>query len=84
MQGPDTDAQDQPPPFTHIRLAPHGRSIQLGQKAKNSVRANVFRCSSNNGPWDSGSSPAAPLFDLKRQFKFEFNNYLRSALTLEE
>jgi hypothetical protein len=27
-------------------------------------------------------SPAAPLFDLKRQFKFEFNNYLRSALTL--
>jgi hypothetical protein len=30
MQGPDTDAQDQPPPFTHIRLAPHGRSIQMG------------------------------------------------------
>src|SRR5271157_440625 len=31
MQGPDTDAQDQPPPFTHIRLATHGRSIQMGQ-----------------------------------------------------
>jgi hypothetical protein len=31
MQGPDTDAQDQPPPFFHIRLATHGRSIQLGQ-----------------------------------------------------
>ena len=30
MQGPDTDAQDQPPPFTHIRLATHGRSIQMG------------------------------------------------------
>src|SRR5260370_38010819 len=30
MQGPDTDAQDQPPPFIHIRLATHGRSIQLG------------------------------------------------------
>jgi transposase len=30
-QGPDTDAQDQPPPFFHIRLATHGRSIQLGQ-----------------------------------------------------
>ena len=28
MQGPDTDAQDQPPPFLHIRLATHGRSIQ--------------------------------------------------------
>jgi hypothetical protein len=27
-------------------------------------------------------SPAAPPFDLKRQFKFEFNSYLRSALTL--
>jgi hypothetical protein len=26
MQGPDTDAQDQPPPFAHIRLATHGRS----------------------------------------------------------
>jgi len=34
MQGPDTDAQDQPPPFTHIRLATHGRSIQSGQKLK--------------------------------------------------
>jgi hypothetical protein len=32
MQGPDTDAQDQPPPFTQIRLATHGRSIQMGQK----------------------------------------------------
>jgi hypothetical protein len=31
MQGPDTDAQDQPPPFFHIRLATHGRSIQMGQ-----------------------------------------------------
>jgi hypothetical protein len=31
MQGPDIDAQDQSPPFTHIRLATHGRSIQLGQ-----------------------------------------------------
>ena len=30
MQGPDTDAQDQPPPFIQIRLATHGRSIQLG------------------------------------------------------
>ena len=28
MQGPDTDAQDQPPPFFYIRLATHGRSIQ--------------------------------------------------------
>ena len=27
MQGPDTDAQDQPPPFIHIRLATHGRSF---------------------------------------------------------
>src|SRR5260370_42293099 len=43
MQGPDTDAQDQPPPFIHIRLATHGRSIQLGQTEKNSVRAYVFR-----------------------------------------
>jgi hypothetical protein len=30
MQGPDTDAQDQPPPFIHIWLATHGRSIQMG------------------------------------------------------
>jgi len=29
MQGPDTEAQDQPPPFIHIRLATHGRSIQV-------------------------------------------------------
>jgi hypothetical protein len=29
MQGPDTDAQDQPPPFTHIRLAPHGQKPHL-------------------------------------------------------
>jgi hypothetical protein len=43
MQGPDTDAQDQPPPFIHIRLATHGRSIQLGQTEKNSACANVFR-----------------------------------------
>jgi hypothetical protein len=34
MQGPDTDAQDQPPPFTQIRLATHGRSIQMGQNRK--------------------------------------------------
>jgi hypothetical protein len=34
MQGPDTDAQDQPPPFTQIRLATHGRSIQLGQSRR--------------------------------------------------
>ena len=34
MQGPDTDAQDQSPPFTHIRLATHGRSIQLGHKRR--------------------------------------------------
>jgi NTE family protein len=27
--GPDTDAQDQPPPFTHIRLAPHGQKPHL-------------------------------------------------------
>ena len=27
-------------------------------------------------------SPAAPPSDLQRQFKFEFNNYFRSALTL--
>ena len=45
MQGPDTDAQDQSPPFTQIRLATHGRSIQLGQTRKCSVRADVFRCS---------------------------------------
>ena len=31
VQGPDTDAQDQPSPYLHIRLATHGRSIQLGQ-----------------------------------------------------
>jgi hypothetical protein len=29
MQGPDTDAQDQPPPFVHIRLATHGRSADI-------------------------------------------------------
>src|SRR5580692_2819263 len=34
MQGPDTDAQDQPPPFIHIRLATHGRSIQMGQSRR--------------------------------------------------
>ena len=34
MQGPDTDAQDQSPPFTQIRLATHGRSIQMGQTRK--------------------------------------------------
>ena len=49
MQGPDTDAQDQPPPFFHIRLATHGRSIQMGQTEKNSVGANVFRVTSENG-----------------------------------
>jgi hypothetical protein len=31
MQGPDTDAQDQPPPSLQIRLATHGRSIHMGQ-----------------------------------------------------
>jgi hypothetical protein len=39
MQGPDTDAQDQPPPFAHIRLATHGRSIQLGQRRKSGCPA---------------------------------------------
>jgi len=40
MQGQDTDAQDQPPPFFHIRLATHGWSIQLGQSLpKWAVRA---------------------------------------------
>jgi hypothetical protein len=35
MRGPDTDAQDQPPPpFTHIRLATHGRSIQMGHSRR--------------------------------------------------
>jgi hypothetical protein len=78
------------------------------KRAKNSLGANVFRSSSNNGPWDSGTDchsacnfrprsgvnkywtpirgvwplTAAPPLDLKGQFKFEFNNYLRSALTL--
>src|ERR1700726_839670 len=37
MQGPDTDAQDQPPPFFHIRLATHGRSIQMGQTRKSAL-----------------------------------------------
>ena len=32
MQGPDTDAQDQSPPFFRIRLATHGRSIQSGHR----------------------------------------------------
>ena len=32
FKGPNTDAQDQPPPFFHIRLATHGRSIQMGQQ----------------------------------------------------
>src|ERR1700720_4221754 len=49
MQGPDTDAQDQPPPFFHIRLATHGRSIQLGQKAKYSLRAHRVRFASESG-----------------------------------
>jgi len=39
MQGPDTDAQDQPPPFIQIRLATHGRSIQLGQTQKSDCSA---------------------------------------------
>src|SRR5258708_3387938 len=42
MQGPDTDAQDQPPPFVNIRLATHGRSIQLGH----SRRFREVRCES--------------------------------------
>jgi hypothetical protein len=50
MQGPDTDAQDQPPPFVQIRLATHGRSIQLGQYAKCSRRVNVFRIASDSRP----------------------------------
>jgi hypothetical protein len=49
MQGPDTDAQDQPPPFTQIRLATHGRSIQMGQNRKYSLRADVFRSSPDSG-----------------------------------
>src|SRR5712671_702345 len=44
MQGPDTDAQDQPPPFTQ-NSACNARPVHK----KNSVRANVFRCCSNNG-----------------------------------
>jgi hypothetical protein len=32
-----------------IQLATHGRSIQMGQNAKNSLGANVFRSSSKNG-----------------------------------
>jgi hypothetical protein len=38
MQGPDTDAQDQSPPFTQIRLATHGRSIQVGQTQTSASR----------------------------------------------
>ena len=30
---PDTEAQDQPSPNHHFRLATRGRSIQMGQKA---------------------------------------------------
>src|SRR5258708_814126 len=51
MQGPDTDAQDQPPPFIHIRLATHGRSIQLGQTEKNSVRNSQSPSAFSNEPW---------------------------------
>jgi hypothetical protein len=29
IQGPDTEAQDQPSPDHHIQLATHGRSIQI-------------------------------------------------------
>jgi hypothetical protein len=44
VQGPDTDAQDQPPPFIHIRLAMHGRSIQMGhlRKSNGGVASSAF------------------------------------------
>ena len=47
-QGPDTDAQDQPPPFTQIRLATHGRSIQMGSKTEIGPRNPDFRSSLNS------------------------------------
>ena len=34
FEGPNTDAQDQLLQITHIRLATHGRSIQMCQKSK--------------------------------------------------
>src|SRR5260370_24483132 len=59
MQGTDTDAQDQPPPFIHIRLATHGRSIQMGQNRKSSSRAYVFRFAPKNG--HRATSAACPF-----------------------
>jgi hypothetical protein len=67
---------------------------ELGQKAKNSLGANVFHSSSNNGPWDSGTdcgcmaahrrSPSAPPLYLKGQFKFEFNKLFAVGPNLEK
>ena len=70
MQGPDTEAQDQPPPFFHFRLATHGRSIQLGQMAKYSSRVDVFRFSSDTG---RRSFQLACPFGTKRGHSGEFS-----------
>ena len=49
-------------------------------------KLNDWRAMEAQGPQNTRNlclrSPSAPPYNLKRQFRFEFNNYLRSALTL--
>ena len=42
MQGPDTDAQDQPPPSLQIRLATHGRSIQMCHFLTHALQQTIY------------------------------------------
>src|SRR6516225_3421984 len=41
-QGPDTEAQDQSPPYRHFWLATRGRSIQMGQ-IQTSIKGSCWR-----------------------------------------
>ena len=69
MQGPDTDAQDQPPPFVHFRLATHGRPIQMGQSRKCSYLHGTFVVPSillQKSFWGGGRKFLEPLMRFAR------------------
>jgi hypothetical protein len=58
MQG--LDAQDQPRPFVHIRLAPHGRSMQLGRGPSASTDEVYSAPKSGRRPCSSQSGHRVP------------------------
>jgi len=71
MQGPDTDAQDQPPPFFHFRLATHGRRLSEVRSSPDSRHCDATSAcpfGAMNRHEESHGSPRVPVYYLGQRF----------------